>query len=103
VWWIPPETISWPSLVRVYKVPMEPGDVGKTWAGAKSWKKSALIGIIILILCAAAFTAWHSYFRPPPIKPASIDKMAFPLPRATPSKRQISMRLNEETLPKAKV
>ena len=67
--------------VRVYKVPMEPGDVGKTRAGAKSWKKSALIGTVILILCAMAFTAWHFYFRPPPIKPASIDKMAFPLPK----------------------
>jgi len=66
--------------VRVYKVPMEPGDVGKTRAGTKGWKKGALVGAIVLILCATAFAVWYFYLRPPPIEPASVEKMAFPLP-----------------------
>ena len=66
--------------IRVYKVPMGPGDVGKTRTGTKTWKKGAFVGAIILILCATAFAVWHFYFRPPPIEPASIEKMAHPLP-----------------------
>ncbi len=66
--------------VRVYKVPMEPGDVGKTRPGAKGWKKNALIGAIILILCATAFAVWHFYFRPPPVEIVTEAEMAFPLP-----------------------
>ena len=66
--------------IRVYKVPMGPGDVGKTRTGTKGWKKGAFVGAIILILCATAFAVWHFYFRPPPIEPASIEKMGHPLP-----------------------
>lgn len=65
--------------VRVYKVPMDPRDVGKKRVG-KSWKKVALAAAIVLILGTVAFAVWNFYLRPPQIEPASLDKMAFPLP-----------------------
>lgn len=65
--------------VRVYKVPMEPGDVGKRGKG-KRLKKVALAAAIVLILGTAAFAVWNFYLRPPQIEPASVEKMAFPLP-----------------------
>jgi len=65
--------------VRVYKVPMEPGDVGKRGEG-KRLKKVALAAAIVLILGTAAFAVWNFYFRPPQIEPASVEKMAYPLP-----------------------
>ena len=65
--------------VRVYKVPMEPGDVGKKRKG-KPWKKAALAATIVLVLGALAFAAWNFYLRPPQIEPASVEKMAYSLP-----------------------
>jgi len=65
--------------VRVYKVPMDPRDVGKRRA-AKPWKKAAIAAAVILILAGGALGIWHYYFRPPPIEPASVEKMAYPLP-----------------------
>jgi TolB-like protein/Flp pilus assembly protein TadD len=34
----------------------------------------------VLVLAAGAWAIWNSHFRPPPIEPASMDRMAFPLP-----------------------
>lgn len=65
--------------VRVYKVPMGPKDVGKRGEG-KRLKKVALAAAIVLILGTVAFAVWNFYLRPPQIEPASVEKMAFPLP-----------------------
>jgi len=49
--------------VRVYKVPMDPKDVGKKRVG-KSWKKMAIAAAVLLILTGAAAAIWNFY--PPP-------------------------------------
>jgi TolB-like protein/Flp pilus assembly protein TadD len=36
--------------------------------------------VAILILAGVAGIIWHYHFRPPPIEPASVEKMAYPLP-----------------------
>ena len=66
--------------VRVYKVPMEPGERKEKRVRMKKWQWTALAGILVLILAAGAWTIWNFYFRPPPIEPASVEKMAYPLP-----------------------
>jgi TolB-like protein/class 3 adenylate cyclase/Tfp pilus assembly protein PilF len=73
-----------PEPIRVYKVLSYPGAaahrvakakkaVGKTW-------RNAIIVIVAILVVGAAVAIWHFYFRAPPIEPASIKKMAFPLP-----------------------
>jgi TolB-like protein/Tfp pilus assembly protein PilF len=44
------------------------------------WHKAALAALVVLIVAAGAWAIWHFYFRPPPIEPASVEKMAYPLP-----------------------
>jgi hypothetical protein len=67
--------------VRVYRVLMEPEQAGKV-IGEKGLKRTqwrwAVAAAVILV--AGAFALWTFYFRPPPIEPASKEKMAFPLP-----------------------
>jgi adenylate cyclase len=68
--------------VRVYKVLMEPEHAGKVVGDQrpkpKQWRWAALaIGFIIVV---GALAIWNFYFRPPPIEPASVEKMAYPLP-----------------------
>jgi TolB-like protein/Tfp pilus assembly protein PilF len=46
--------------------------------GRRKWV--ALAVAVALILVAAALAIWNFYWRPPPIEPASLEKMAFPLP-----------------------
>jgi TolB-like protein/Tfp pilus assembly protein PilF len=43
-------------------------------------KGVALAVIVGVILVAGALAIWNFYLRPPPIEPASVEKMAFPLP-----------------------
>ena len=38
------------------------------------------MALAVLVLAAGAWAIWHFYFRPPSIEPASMEKMAFPLP-----------------------
>jgi adenylate cyclase len=72
--------------VRVYKVLMEPEYAGKVIGekGARltQWRWAALAVAIILIIVAGALGIRHYYLRPPPpsIEPASVERMAFPLP-----------------------
>jgi len=48
--------------IRVYKVPMDPKDVGNK-IGAKPWRNWAIALVAILILGVAALAAWD-YFQP---------------------------------------
>jgi adenylate cyclase len=68
--------------VRVYKVLMEPEHAGKVIgekaSKPKQWRWAALaVGLIIVV---GAVAIWNFYFRAPPIEPASVEKMSFPLP-----------------------
>ncbi|MFO7802344.1 MAG: tetratricopeptide repeat protein, partial [Desulfovermiculus sp.] len=70
--------------VRVYKVLMEPEYAGRVIdekrRKSKKWPQTAIAAGLILLILAGAFAIWSFYFRPPSIEPASVDKMAFPLP-----------------------
>ena len=71
--------------VRVYRVLMEPEAVGKV-IGEKRFlgrysRKTALAAIIILAIVAVGLIGWNIYLqRSKKIEPASLEKMAFPLP-----------------------
>ena len=69
--------------VRVYRVLMEPKDAGKVIGEKKSkpshWRWAAIGGVLVLIIVAGIFAIWNFYFRPA-FEPASVEKMAFPLP-----------------------
>jgi adenylate cyclase len=69
--------------VRVYKVLMEPEAAGKVIGEEKpkpkQWRWAAIGGVVVLILVAGAFAIWNFYFRLS-FEPASVEKMAFPLP-----------------------
>ena len=69
--------------VRAYKVLMEPEHAGKVIGEkrptSKHWRWAAIGGVVVLIIVAGILTVWHHYIRPP-FEPASVEKMAFPLP-----------------------
>ncbi len=67
--------------VKVYRVLMEPEHAGKV-IGEKGPKRIqwSWAAVAAVILAGAALALWNFYFRPPPIEPASKEKMAFPLP-----------------------
>ena len=75
-----------PERVRVYRVLSFPGAaahrvIQAKRAVGKAWGKAILaIGVVILVV--AVVVIWHFYLRPspPPIEPASVEDMAFPLP-----------------------
>nr|MBC8391210.1 hypothetical protein [Deltaproteobacteria bacterium] len=46
----------------------------------RRWFKPSLAAIGVVLIIGIGLSIWHFYFRPPPIEPASPDKMAFPLP-----------------------
>jgi adenylate cyclase len=64
--------------VRVYKVPMEPGEIKVGKKRIKKWHWTALAIAIVLTLAAAS--VWHFYLRAQKVEPASVEKMAFSLP-----------------------
>ena len=66
--------------VRVYRVPLEPRAITEKRGGMRRFKKVAVATAAVIILGAGAFAIWNYYFRPPPMEPASVDKMAYPLP-----------------------
>jgi adenylate cyclase len=69
--------------VRVYKVLMEPEYAGKLIGEekpeSKKWRLVAFGALVLIILVAGVLIIWNNYFRVPP-EPASLDKMAYPLP-----------------------
>ena len=67
--------------IRVYKVPMEPGGTSKK-EEPKLAKNAAIAVAIVMILGIAAVAIWNFYLRNslPSIEPASVEKMALPLP-----------------------
>jgi adenylate cyclase len=71
--------------VRVYRVLMEPEAAGKV-VGEKRFlgrisRKAALAAIIVLLIVAGGLIGWNIYLhQSKKIEPASLDKMAYPLP-----------------------
>jgi len=69
--------------VGAYRVLMEPR---VTVAGEKEkavpiWRRKAILaGGVALVVVVIVAVIWNSYFRPPPMEVASVEKMAFPLP-----------------------
>jgi adenylate cyclase len=68
--------------IRVYKILTEPEAVGKLIGEEKPKPKGwrwAVVAAAIVILVAGVFTVWNFYLRPD-VEPASVERMAFPLP-----------------------
>ncbi len=73
-----------PDPVRAYKVLMEPEAAGKVIGEEEpkptkwGWKTAAagVLGLVVL----AGGVVWNFYFRAPRIEPASVERMALPLP-----------------------
>jgi class 3 adenylate cyclase len=72
-----------PEPVRVYKVLSFPGAAAHRVAKAKkavgkTWRNTMIV-IVAFLVVGSAVAVWHLYFRPPPIEPASVENMAYPL------------------------
>jgi adenylate cyclase len=69
--------------VRVYKVLMDPEYAGKVIGEEKPQSKqlrwAAIGAVAIIIIAAGVFAIWNFYLRPD-VEPASVEKMAYPLP-----------------------
>ncbi len=65
--------------VRVYRVLMEPQAVGKVIGEKKPISRHWRWAAVALIVVAGALAIWNFYFRSP-FEPASVERMAFPLP-----------------------
>ena len=71
--------------VRVYRVLMEPEAAGKVIGEkrllGRTSRRVAIAAIIILIVVAGGLATWNFYlYQSKRVEPASLDKMAFPLP-----------------------
>ncbi|NIS72187.1 MAG: guanylyl cyclase, partial [Proteobacteria bacterium] len=68
--------------VRVYRVLMEPEAVGKIIGEKKPqptrWRWVAVAALVLLIIGAGL--AYRYYYMAPSVEPASVERMAFPLP-----------------------
>jgi adenylate cyclase len=68
--------------IRTYKVLLEPESVGKVIGEhprLKVWHWTAIYGLAVLIIVASVLALWEFYVRPD-VAPASVSKMAHPLP-----------------------
>ncbi|UCE52286.1 MAG: tetratricopeptide repeat protein [Desulfobacterales bacterium] len=72
-----------PEPVRVYCLLTEPENAGKMIGKEKpktnKWLWAAFGAIAFIIIIAGTFAIWNYYFRPS-FEPASVEKMAYPLP-----------------------
>jgi TolB-like protein/Tfp pilus assembly protein PilF len=73
--------------VRVYRVLSYPGAAAHRVVKAKralqrKWRKAALVLAALLVIGVGTLAIWNFFLRPAPptVEPASIDRMAFPLP-----------------------
>jgi len=71
--------------VRIYRVLSHPGAaahrvIEAKGAMEKKWRKAVLVAAAIVIAAAGGFVIWNFFLRHPSIEPASVEKMAFPLP-----------------------
>jgi len=55
-------------------------EVREEKARPRRWQRAALAAMVAIVVVAGALAIWNFYFRPPPIEPASVEKMAYPLP-----------------------
>ena len=76
-----------PEPVHVYRVLSFPGAAAHRVVKARKtegmkWRKTALAIALVLVVGAAAVAVWNFFLRPTPpaVEPASVEKMAFPLP-----------------------
>ena len=65
--------------IRVYRVLMEPEAAGKVIGEKKPISRHWRWAAVALIVVAGALATWNFYFRPP-FEPASVERMAYPLP-----------------------
>jgi adenylate cyclase len=67
--------------IKVYRILTQPEQAGKIIGekGPKGsqWRWAAVVAVVLV---AGALAFWNFYLRPPPVEPASKEKMAFPLP-----------------------
>jgi len=72
-----------PEPVRVYRLLTESAEIGKMISEDKSKSRksryAALSALALIILVIGIFVIWNNYYRIK-IEPASVEKMAFPLP-----------------------
>jgi adenylate cyclase len=71
--------------VQVYRVLTDPEAVGsivykRRRDDPRHKRRSTIIGLLILIVGIGVFAIWNYYLRHPSVEPASVEKMAFPLP-----------------------
>jgi len=71
--------------VGAYKVLMEPrvtvGEEREEAGVIPFWRRKAgIAGAIAVLVVIIGVVVWNVYLRPPPIEPASVEKMAYPLP-----------------------
>jgi adenylate cyclase len=71
-----------PEPVRVYRLLTEPDDAGKmTGVEIKTPKKGRIwIALAAVFVAVIGIGIWQFYTRRPTVEPASVEKMAYPLP-----------------------
>jgi len=68
--------------VGAYRVQLDPRVTvsGKPEKSAKSKRMPIFAGAVVVLVLAVAAGIWHFYLRHPSVEPASVEKMALPLP-----------------------
>ena len=74
-----------PKPVGAYRVLMEPrvtvADEIEKGKAVPVWRRKTVIaGAIAVLVVIIGVALWNFYLRPPPIEPASVETMAYPLP-----------------------